>query len=116
LPNSNTAYGLPAKLYGYNIVVERTAKVTTKKGATTARSYVLGDTTAFMCSRPGGLVSERASESPSFSTLTFFMKEEMTVEQFEEKKHRKIEYHITEDYDVQVTAPAAGFLFTSCVN
>lgn len=110
--NPNSYWGLPSRLFGYEIVVEATYYVSSKKGASSlAISPILPNTTPFMCSRPGGLVSERASETASFSTLTLFMKEEMTVEQFDEPKHRLVEHHITEDYDCQVTAPIAGFLF-----
>ncbi|MDE2102953.1 MAG: hypothetical protein KGL39_37260, partial [Patescibacteria group bacterium] len=115
--NPNSYWGLPSRLFGVELVIEPTVKVTSFKGASsTTLSYVLPDATPFMCSRPGGLVSERASETASFSTLTFFMKEEMTVEQFDEPKHRLIEHHVCEDYDVQVTAPIAGVLFQAAVN
>jgi hypothetical protein len=113
LRGKNAVYGLPAKLYGYNVVIEDTVKVTSRKGGTVARSFVLADTTPFLCSRPGGLVSERAPESATFSTLTAFMKEEMTTEEFDEPKHRRTEIHVTEDYDVKVTADTSGFLFTA---
>lgn len=117
LPNRNALYGLPKKLYGYEIVVEDTYKVTTKKGAASATvTGVLANGTAFMCARPGSLVSERASEAPSFATHVLFMKEEMTVESRDDDWNRRHEHHIVEDFDVRVAAPAAGFLFTTVVN
>lgn len=116
LPGRNVLFGLPNRLYGINVQVEDTAKVTSKKGGTIARSFILSDSTPFLCSRPGALVSERAAETASFSTLTLFMKEEMTTEEFDEPKHRRTELHVTEDYDVAVTASISGFLFTSAVS
>lgn len=109
----NAMFGLPDKLYGIDVVIENTVKVTSKKGATKAASAILPDTTPFLCSRVGGLVSERASEAPSFSTLVCFMKEEMTTEEFDDTKHRRIELHVVEDYDVRLVAKISGFLFTA---
>jgi len=70
LPGSNTMYGLPDKLYGFPIVVEKTRKITTKKGATTSRSQVLAKATPFMVARPGGLVG--VADAPNFSTCVVF--------------------------------------------
>ena len=114
LPDSGPFFGLPRKLYGYTIVVEDTQKVTTRKGASAAANTpILSDNTPFMCSRVGGLVSERTDFGASFSTHVLFMKEEMTVEEFDDPKHRRVENHVVEDYASQVVAPVSGFLFTS---
>ncbi len=116
LPNRNIFYGLPNKLYGYDLIVEDTAKTTSRKGAASvAKTTMLADATPFMCSRVGALVSERASESSSFSTHILFMKEEMTVEQFQDPKNRKLDHHITEDYQAIVASPISGFLFGTVV-
>ena len=115
LPGRNAFFGLPNKLYGVNVVVENSSKTTSRKGATVAKSGILADTTPFICSRPGGLVSERNSEAPSFATLTLFMYEEMTVEQEVDNWNRKVKHSITEDYAEKMTAPVAGFLFTAAV-
>lgn len=112
LPGRNAIHGLPDKLYGYPIVVEDAAKVTTRKGATTSRSFVMSDTVAVLCARPGGLIG--VADAPSFSTLTCFMKEEMTVEMFHEDEDRLTNAYVAEDYDFEVTAPASGYVFTSC--
>lgn len=118
LPNRNILFGLPNRLYGIELIIENTYKVTSKKGASSvARSAILPDATPFMASRVGGLVDERMSSAPSFSTLVLFMKEEMTVEQFREaqNKHRRLECHVTEDYAAILAAPVAGFLFTGAM-
>lgn len=117
LPNRNVMFGLPSKLYGLTVVVENTVKTTTRKGASTVtKSPILADTTPFICSRVGGLASERADGSPSFSTHSLFMKEEMTVEEFDDPENRRVKNRVVEDYEAQVTAPVAGFLFTGAVN
>lgn len=113
----NAMFGLPDRLYGYEVVVESTYKTTTRKGASsTTKSSIFGDTNAVMCSRVGALTDERASEAASFSSFTMFTYEEMTVEEFDDTRNRRIEGHVTEDYDMVFTAPASAFLFTSIVN
>ncbi len=112
LPGRNVAFGLPDKLYGFPVIVEATVKVTTRKGASsTSRSFVMGQGSPFMCSRPGGLVGLYGA--PSFSTGTFFMLEEMTTEWLNDAKNRRTLGSVVENFDFQMTAPVSGFLFTS---
>jgi hypothetical protein len=113
LPGKNAIYGLPDKLYGFPIVIEKTVKTTSRKGATKATSFVLPDATPFMCARPGGLVG--VFGAPSFSTCVVFMYEEMTVETLRDEKDRRTLLRVVENYDVVMTAPVSGFLFTSAV-
>lgn len=117
LPNRNKFFGLPETLYGYQVVVEDTAKTTSKKGAaSTTKTSILADATPFMCARPGSLVSERATTAPSFATLVCFMKEEMTFETQADTWNRLKRCAITEDYAMVVAAPVSGFLFTGAVS
>ena len=109
----NSMFGLPDKLYGYPVVVEKTVKTTNTKGATRAVSYAKGKTNPVMIARPGGLTG--VANAPSFSTVTCFMKEEMTVETKREDDNRRTIGRIVENYAVVVTAPVSGFLFTSAV-
>jgi hypothetical protein len=114
LPGRNAIFGLPDKLYGYPIIVEKTVKVTTRKGAaTTNRAFVLADGTPFMCARPGGLVG--VFGAPSFSTLVIFMLEEMTVETIRDVNNRRTSLSVVENYAVVLTAPVSGYLFTGAV-
>lgn len=110
----NSQYGLPSQLYSYNIVVEDTVRVTSRKGAPKVADYILPDATPFMCSRPGGL--EGIEGAPSFSTHTIFLKEEMTVEEKHDTDNRNHKGSITDDFASVVTAPISGFLFTAAVN
>jgi len=110
-PNQNGAWGLPTKLYGVPLVVEDAVQVTSRKlAATTTRSYATGGNTAALVARPGGLTSEAGG--PSFSTCHVFAYEEMTVEQRDDPDNRRISGRVVEDYDVQIVAPAAGYVFT----
>jgi hypothetical protein len=109
LPGRNVMFGLPDKLYGYPIVVEATVRVSSKKGATDARDYVLPAATPFMCARPGGLVG--VADSPNFSTHCLFMFEEMTVETLKDVNNRKQTISVVENYAPVTVAPVSGVLF-----
>lgn len=105
-------YGLPDKLYGYNIVVEDAVKVTSRRGATTTtRGYVMADGVGYLLARPGGLVAPPGG-GPSFSTATLFLYEDMSVEEFDDEKNRRIEGHVVDDFSAGVTASASGFSFS----
>lgn len=116
LSGEEADYELPGSLYGYKVVVEDAVKTTSRKGATAAKSYVLGDTTPFMVARPGALVANIPASAPSFSTCTLFMKEEMTVETKREDDHRRTMGRVVENYDVVLTSDISGFLFTAATD
>jgi hypothetical protein len=113
LPGQNAMYGLPAKLYGIPVVVEKTRKVTSRKGAAaTTRASIFGSTVAVLCSRPGGLIG--VSGAPSFSTLTIFAQEEMSVESRRDNDNRRTVGRCIDCIVAKVTAPASGVLFSAC--
>lgn len=109
LSGRNVTYGLPDTLYGFPLIVEATRKVTTRKGATTARSQMLATATPFMCSRPGALVG--VADAPNFSTAVLFAYEEMTVESLRDAPNRRTLGRVVENISANVVAPAAGVLF-----
>lgn len=113
LPGRNAIFGLPDKLYGFPIIVEKTVKVTSRKGATRVASYVMPDATPFMCARPGSLMG--VFGAPSFSTGVFFMFEEMTTETMNDPINRRTMLRVVENYDFKVVASVSGFLFTAAV-
>jgi len=109
LPN---AFGLPKRLYGLQVVVDDTRKVTTKKkaGAPTI-APVLPSNMAAVITRVGAV---EAPYSPvSFSTCIFFMKQEMGVETIYDQPNKRTLIRVIEDYDVQLVAPATGVLLTN---
>lgn len=117
LPNSdmNRAFGLPKQLYGVELVVEDTYKVSSKKGAsTTTRTQVWPTTVAVLCSRPGGLVG--VAGAPSFSTFTVFAYKgnEMLVEIKEDVDNKRVIIRVIDTVVVKATAPASGVIFTAC--
>lgn len=111
LPGSNTIYGLPDKLYGFPLIVEKTRKVTTIKGATSSRSQILPIGTPFMVARPGGLVG--VADAPNFSTCCCFAQEEMTVETIRDSDNRRSKGRVVENLVYKVVAPASGVLFSN---
>lgn len=111
--NKNLAFGLPPTLYGFEVVIEKTVRVSTRKGATTSKDFVLPSTTPFLCARVGSL--EGMYGGPSFSMLTNFVKEDMTTERKDDSDNRLTNARIIDDFGMKMTAPVSGFLFTSAV-
>lgn len=104
-------YGLPDSIYGFPVVVEDAVKVTSRRGASTAtRSFVASDGVAHLLARPGSLVAP-AGTGPNFSTICIFSYEEMSVEEFDDEKQRRIEGHVVDDYAPVMTASVSGFRF-----
>lgn len=108
----NTRYGLPDELYGFELFVESTRKVTSRKGATRVTSSVFPTSNAVLCSRVGGL--EGVAGAPSFSTLVLFAYEEMTVETKNDADNRRMIGRVTENLTAKIVAPASGVLFSNC--
>lgn len=115
LPGKNAIFGLPNRLYGFEIEVENAVRVTSRKGATKASSYVLSDSKAVMVSRVGGLVGNYGG--PSFSTVTVFVyeKDDMTVERLHDVNDRLTRGRVVDNFQAVVTAPVSGFLFNECL-
>jgi len=116
LEGRNTIYGLPDRLYGIEVIVEDTKRVTTFKGAaSTTKTGALADNVALLVSRPGALTAP--SGSISFSTVTLFAREgwEMRVETKEDAWHQLVYGRVVDYFDVKLTAPAAGVLFTNVI-
>ena len=109
LPN---AFGLPKRLYGLEVVVDDTRKVTSKRKATAPTiSPVLPANMAAVVARVGAL---EAPYSPvAFSTCCFFMKQEMGVETLYDQPNKRTLVRVIEEYDCKLVAPATGVLLTN---
>lgn len=104
-------WGLPDQIYGFNVVVEDTVKTASRRGAaTTVRDFVMPAGTAYLLARPGELVAPDG-EGPNFSTITLFVAEEMTVQEYTDEKNRRVEGHVVDDYVPVQTASVSGFKF-----
>jgi hypothetical protein len=110
----NAQFGLPSQIYGYKVVVEDTVKNTAKKGVAKANAYAFPDQQIIMVSRVGGL--EGTYGSPSFSTITQFTYEDMTVESMDDRNNRRTMGRVVDDTDVRVTASAAGYVLTAATS
>lgn len=115
LPGRNKYYGLPDKLYGFDIVVEDTRKITSKKGATRVAAQVLDKAKPFMVSRPGGLIG--VADAPNFSSCVIFSydKYEMAVEKWNDVNNKRVVGRVVDMNDVKMVAPSSAFLFTTAV-
>lgn len=104
-------WGLPDQIYGFDVTVEDTVRVTSRRGAATStRSFVMADGLAYLLARPGALVAP-AGDGPNFSTICLFVYEEMSVEEFNDSKNRRVEGHVVDDYQPVQTASVSGFKF-----
>ncbi len=109
-PSQNGKFGLPDFLYGLRIVIEDAVKVSTPKGGTATPDFICSGDEAYLLARVGGI--EGKFGSPSFTTVSTFMKEEMTVETKRDDDNRRTKGRVVENYDVVMTAPSSGFRFS----
>ncbi len=108
-------YGLPNRLYGLEVVVEDAVMVTTAKGAATqTEEYAMPDGVAFIMAKVGGLESKGGG--PSFTTVTLFAKEEMTVQRNHEERDRFLDVDVVDDVGVGITASSSGFAFRAVLS
>lgn len=110
-PNQNMKWGLPEQLFGMKVEIEDAVKVTSRKGATRAASYILDTGTIYYVSRPEGLIGSEGV--PSFATLGLFVYEDMTVETKKDADNRRTAGRVVDDFGVEFLAPATGFLVTA---
>jgi hypothetical protein len=110
--NYNALYGLPDRLYGYNVVVEDTYYNTYNKGNSgETGSVVFPDNTIVMFLADGDL--EQPEGASSFSTCHRFAYEEFTLETREDTWNRLVEMSVVIDMDVQIVAPPTGCIITN---
>ncbi len=114
LSGLNSEFGMPDMLYGIPIVVDDTVLVSSARGAATATyANTLTDGNVFLLSRVGGIDSPGGG--PSFSTLTGFFYEELTVETKDDPDNRRVNGHVVDDFQFVLTAPASGVFFRGTV-
>lgn len=117
LPGNNAIYGLPDKLYGFPVIIEKTRYVTSRKGATRSVSQAMPATSALMVSRPGGLVG--VAGAPTFSTCVLFVYEkdggDLQVIREQDNWNKYTKLAVIDNNDVELVADESGFLFTNAV-
>ena len=102
-------FGLPSKLYGLNVEVAVDVRVTSGYKVARTDEFIVPDNTAIIVSRPGDIVQPMGT----FSTVSIFSAEELTVETKFEQDNRRTVGRCVEDFCVQVTAPVSGYLITN---
>ena len=104
-------YGLPNNLWGVRVVVEDAVIVSTRKKSdrTFTSGYALGANKVVFVSRPGALVSEL--EGPNFSSVGLYVYDEndMKMEVFDEPKHHRNVYTLTDQFGASFVAPASAY-------
>jgi hypothetical protein len=117
----NAKWGLPERIYGWDLVVEDAVRVNnnpvaagTEATLLTQKVFIKGDDSAVVVSRPGGLDGEYGA--PSFSTVQLYHLQEMDLETFDDTKHRLTEGHVSIDDKEVLAAPQSGFLITDILS
>lgn len=116
--NSNQNWGLPPSLYGFELIVDDTVRVSTRPGATETssaqtgtRAYAKGDTSAILCSRKGGI--NGLYGAPNFSTFQlYFHKYELAVYTFDDPQNMRTKGAVVEMFAEVLAAPETGFYIT----
>ena len=115
-PTMQDMYNLPKKMFGFNVYIEDAVVNrgrNTPNDDFTNNSFLMPDGDAVMLGRPGDLVGTEGGTD--YSTVQIFAYEEMSAESFSDTENRRINLGVTEDIDVQVVAPASGYLLTGCI-
>lgn len=107
-------WSLPPRLFGVNVLVEDAVVERAREGETSNLGYVMGDEEVFFVSREGDLEgTENAPQAPTYSTVSMFAQEDMTVEMntsLEEAQwNRRLRGSIVDNIDFKLTSPASGF-------
>lgn len=117
-PDQNLGWGLPDKMYGFQLIVENTVMVPQLEsvavpGADVAQ-FVFGDTTAYVVARPGGINGDAGGSS--FSTLVCLQlkSEEMVPETFDIPEDKLINTYLLDCNTFILSAPESGYKVTSC--
>ncbi|MEK9810001.1 MAG: hypothetical protein VW362_06105 [Candidatus Nanopelagicales bacterium] len=96
---------MPGELYGVQLVVEDCVNVTTRKGATTSKDYVLNDDKAMLVARPGAL--EGMYGSPEFSSCSLFV--------YEDTDNELTKIRVKDNRVAKMTSPLSSFMFTDVI-
>lgn len=139
LPNPNVEFGLPAKLFGFEVMVESAVRVSSRKTATGfntgTRNYIKDPTSAIILSKQDGLPGDQVNATmptPNFSTFQVFYYDGpnsqnnnsdadgpsglYTVETFEDTRNKRLDGHVVTNFDRRLVAPESGYLITGILS
>ena len=106
----NARYGLPPTLYGIEVVVDDTNKVTSVPNATLANQFIYPDQDVVILAKTNSI---QGTVGGAFSTLALFAYEEFTTEVLNDPLNRVYNGRVTENISTTLVAPESGFLITS---
>lgn len=104
-------YGLPPRLYNTEVIIEDTVKVTSQRSLsaqTAAFALPLG--TVVVAHRPGSLEGVEGGRSFSTCSIHIYREDDMKVESDSDNWNRVEKIAVTDNFDVNMTAPVTGFL------
>ncbi len=105
------SYGLPPRLYNTEVIIEKTVKVTSQRGLLTQTAqYVLPLGTVIVAHKPGSLEGIEGGRSFSTATIHIYRNDDMAVETDTVHWDRLTNISVTDNFDVNMTAPMTGFL------
>lgn len=111
---SKDRYGLPARLYDTEVIIEKTVKVTSMRGlGTQAGAYVVPDGTVIVCHKPNALEGVDGGRSFSTASIQIYREDDMAVETDYVRWDRLTKVAVTDNYQVTMTAPVTGYLLTN---
>jgi acid phosphatase family membrane protein YuiD len=135
LPNQNVEFGLPAKLFGMDLIVENAVRVSSRKNAagTSTKAFIKDPNTAVILSKQDGLPGDQVGDfpTPNFSTFQVFYytgdgnkNEEKsggpsglyTVETFEDTRNKRLDGHVVTNFGDKMVAGESGFLITNILS
>lgn len=107
-------YGLPKRLYNTEVIIEKTVQVTTPRNAgTLTAQYALAKGTVILCHRPGSLEGVEGGRSFSTVTIHIYRDDDMKIETDYVSWDRLTNLAVTDNFDVNMTAPVTGCVFTN---
>lgn len=105
----NDAFGLPDRLYGYNVIVDSLFYSAVNKGnASLSGTPVIADNQILVCLADGP--QEVPEGAPSYNTCHVFSYEEMTVESTEDTRNRLVFLDIVNNFTPEIVAPVTACL------
>lgn len=111
---SKDRYGLPARLYDTEVIIEKTVKVTSMRGlGTQTASYVLPIGTVIVCHKPNALEGVDGGRSFSTASIQIYREDDMAVETDYVRWDRLTKLAVTDNFQVTMTAPVTGYLLTN---
>lgn len=104
-------YGLPPRLYDTDVIIEKTVKVTSQKGLITqTASYCLATGTVLVAHKPSTLEGVEGGRSFSTCSIHIYRDDDLKVEAEELSFDKLTNLAVTDNFDVNMTAPVSGFL------